>query len=158
MNFVDIPVTLTTRAFTVAEEIAAFEAYIQQDKYLSSHRGEYAQRGGAWMPMFKRMDLSFVQEVFHDLAGKRNAAQFRLDIQNFGNLVNHNWGVSYRLVAPTTGANGAQILTNGAVDAQNRVSYRLAIVNNELVTKSFQTGTALSDVYQVMFSFRYSFN
>ena len=36
--------------------------------------------------------------------------------------------------------------------------YRLAVVNNELARTSFQTGTGISDVYQVMFSFRYTFN
>ena len=59
---------------------------------------------------------------------------------------------------PATGANGAQILTNAAADAQGRVSYRMAVVNNELVTKTFQGNTALSDVYPFMLSFRYTFN
>jgi hypothetical protein len=62
------------------------------------------------------------------------------------------------MVLPTTAANGAQVLTNAAADSQGRVSYRLAVVNNELVKSSFQTGTGISDVYQVMFSFRYTFN
>jgi hypothetical protein len=61
-------------------------------------------------------------------------------------------------VLPTTAANGVQILTGAAADSQNRVSYRLNLVNNQLPTSSFQTGTGISDVYQVMFSFRYTFN
>ena len=32
------------------------------------------------------------------------------------------------------------------------------VVNNELVRSTFQTATALSDVYQFLLSFRYSFN
>ena len=40
----------------------------------------------------------------------------------------------------------------------NRVNYRMAVVNNELAKSSFETGTAMSDVYQFMFSFRYTFN
>ncbi len=162
MNFV--PFTLGGRTFTAEEQAAAFEAYIQQDKYLSKHRGQYAERGGVWYPMVKRMDMSIVQDVFHNIGGKRNAGQFRIDFTNFGNLLNHNWGVSQRLVVPTTQAEGAQILTNPAVDAQGRISYRLAVANGQLVTKSFQTSTNIfsdvrgSDVYQFMLSFRYSFN
>ena len=45
-----------------------------------------------------------------------------------------------------------------AVDAQNRVNYRMAVVNNELLKSSFETGTAVSDVYQFLLSFRYTFN
>ena len=62
--------------------------------------------------MVKRMDLSITQDVFHNIGGKRNAGQFRIDFTNFGNLLNHNWGVSQRLVVPITQAYGAQILTN----------------------------------------------
>ena len=39
-----------------------------------------------------------------------------------------------------------------------RVSYRMAVANNQLVTKTFQNSSGLSDVYQFMLSFRYSFN
>ncbi len=149
------------RVFTVDEQVAAFEAYIKQDSYLSKHRGEYAERGGLFYPMFNRMDLSFIQDVFKNIGGKRNLGQFRLDITNFGNLLNHDWGVSQRAVVSTTAANGAQILTMPSAaltDAQGRPLYRMTVVNNQLVTKSFETGTNLSDVYQVMFSFRYTFN
>ena len=110
------------------------------------------------------MDLSITQDVFRNIGGKRNAGQFRIDFANFGNLLNHDWGASQRFIVPVTAANGAQILTNPTVDAQGRASYRLAVVNNELVTRSFQPGNSVSpntagpDVYQFMLSFRYTFN
>ncbi|HEU5255582.1 MAG TPA: TonB-dependent receptor [Vicinamibacterales bacterium] len=163
MNFT--PFTLGSRTFTAEEQAQAFETYINQDKYLSAHRGEYATRGGVFYPMMKRMDLSLVQDVFTSVAGRKHSGQFRLDITNFSNLLNHNWGVSQRLVVPVTAANGAQILTNPGVDAQGRATYRMQVANGQLVTKSFQTNTLIgqnqtsgSDVYQLMISFRYSFN
>jgi len=157
MNFV----TFTTPAgitFTADQQVQAFEAYITQDKYLSKNRGKYAERGAVVYPLVKRIDLSITQDVFHNIGGKRNGGQFRIDFTNFGNMLNHNWGASQRLVVPITAANGAQVLTNAAPDAQGRVSYRLQVVNNQLVTKTFQTSTTLSDVYQFMLSFRYTFN
>ena len=156
MNFVAFAAGGTT--YTADQQAQAFEAYINQDAYLSKHRGEYAERGGLFYPMMKRMDLSLVQDVFRNLGGKRNAGQFRIDITNFGNMLNSNWGVSQRLVAPSTQAEGAQILTNPAVDALGRVSYRLALANGQLINRSFQTNSNLGDVYQFMLSFRYSFN
>jgi len=151
MNFVDIPATATTRAFTAAEETAAFEAYIQQDKYLSKHRGEYAERGGIFYPMVKRMDLSITQDVFHNIGGNRNAGQFRIDITNFGNLLNHNWGVGTRLINP-------QILTSPSADANGALTYNLQTLNGNLLTRPYQTSATLADVYGVMLSFRYTFN
>ena len=70
-----------------------------------------------FFPMVRRLDLSITQDVFRNIKGKRNSGQFRIDFTNFGNLLNHNWGVSERFVVPTTGANGAQILTNATADA-----------------------------------------
>ena len=157
MNFVDVhrrPASRSRRQ----QQAEAFEAYINQDPYLSKHRGEYAERGGLWNPIVKRMDLSIMQDVFHNIGGKRNAGQFRIDFLNFGNLLNSKWGVSQRLVVPITQAYGAQILTNATADAQGRASYRMAVVNNQLVTQTFQSASGLADVYQFMLSFRYSFN
>ena len=162
MNFAAF--TAGTRTFTAAEQAQAFEAYINQDKYLRAHRGQYAERGGVLLPIAKRMDLSITQEIFRNIGGRRNAGQFRIDFTNFGNLLNSNWGVGQRLVVPTTQANGAQLLTNAAADAQGRASYRLAVASGQLVSKSFETTTNVgsssipSDVYNFMLSFRYSFN
>jgi len=156
MNFVTF--TSGTRTFTAAEQAAAFDAYINQDPYLSKNRGRYAERGGLMLPTVKRMDVSVMQDIFRNIGGKRNAGQIRLDITNFGNLISSDWGVAQRLVVPTTQANGAQILTNATADAAGRVSYRLALVSGDLVRNSFQTTAGISDVYQLKISFRYSFN
>jgi outer membrane receptor protein involved in Fe transport len=156
MNFV--PFTVGSTTFTAEQQAQAFEAYINQDKYLRAHRGEYAERGGIWNPLVKRMDLSITQDVFRNIGGKRNGGQFRIDFTNFGNLLNHNWGVSQRLAVPITQQYGAQLLTNPGVDAQGRPTYRLATVGGQLVDRTFVSQTTLSDVYQFMLSFRYSFN
>jgi hypothetical protein len=148
MNFVTF--TASGKTFTAAAQTAAFESYIQQDSYLSKHRGEYAERGAVFLPMVKRMDLSVTQDIFGKLGGKRHTGQIRLDITNFGNLLNSDWGVSQRIIQN-------QILTNAAADAAGRASYRLAVVNNELLKNSLQTTAGSSDVYALLLSFRYTF-
>jgi hypothetical protein len=144
--------------FTADQQAAAFEAYIQQDDYLREHRGEYAKRNAARMPMFNRADLSISQDIFHNVKGQRNAFQLRVDIFNIGNLLNSDWGVSWQQVASTNTNNQTQILTNPGVDGQGRPTYRLATVNNQLVTKSHSRAAFTADVYQWMLSLRYSFN
>jgi hypothetical protein len=150
--------TVGARTFTAAEQASAFDAYINQDPYLSKHRGEYSKRGGLMMPLLNRIDMNISQDVFANVGGNRNSGQIRLDILNFGNLLNSNWGVSERTVVSGTQANGIGLLTNPAVDAQGRSTYRLAVVNGQLPTSTFQSNTQLADVWQFMISFRYSFN
>jgi hypothetical protein len=156
MNFVQF--TTVGRTFTVAEQQAAFETYIAQDPYLGSRRGQYAERGGLKMPISSKLDLSIVQRLFRSIAGRRNAGEIRLDITNFGNMLNSNWGVGDRTVVTGSTANSIPLLTNASVDAQGRVAYRMAVANNELVTKTFQKTAFLSDTYSMMLSFRYTFN
>ena len=151
MNFTDIPASGSVRAFTAAEQAVAFDAYIQQDKYLSAHRGEYAQRGAVFLPFQHKMDLSLSQDVFKDIKGHRNAGQFRIDIQNFGNMLNSDWGVGQRL-------SRNNILASPGVDANGALNYRLQVVNGALISKSYESTAGLSDVYQFMLSFRYTFN
>ena len=127
-----------TRRSRPAEQAAAWDAYINQDKYLSTRRGQYAERGALWLPMVHRLDFAIAQNAFANFFGKRNAFQFRVDIDNFTNLLNSDWGVGQRTVASF-----GQVLTNPGVDAQGRATYRLRTVTTangvELIKNTFET-------------------
>jgi hypothetical protein len=143
--------TVGARTYTAAEQATAFDAYIAQDTYLSTRRGQYAERGAVFLPFVKRLDLSITQDLFTKIRGTRNAFQFRLDIANFGNMLNHDWGVSQRLIRNA-------ILTNPGADALGRATYRMVLVNGEFPTKSYESTVFSSDVYSFMISLRYTFN
>jgi hypothetical protein len=153
MNFVTF--TSGGKTFTAADQASAFEAYIQQDEYLSKNRGKYAGRGAVFLPMVKRLDLSVMQDVFKNLGGQRHSGQIRLDITNFSNMVNDKWGGSQSIIQ-------SRILTSPGVDVAGRATYRLATVNTSsgpaLISKTFQKNAGIADVYVMMLSFRYSFN
>jgi len=71
-----------------------FENFIQQDKYLSDNRGNYFDRYGALSPWRSRWDVKILQDFnFNVGEGKTNTLQVSLDILNFGNLLNSDWGV-----------------------------------------------------------------
>jgi hypothetical protein len=141
----------SARTFTAAEQADAWDAFIEQDKYLSKHRGQYAERGAVFLPMVFRTDLSIAQDLFTKIGPGGNSLQLRADIQNVGNMLNNKWGVGQRLVTN-------QPLTNPGVDAQGHLTYRLRSINNQLITKSLEQTTGIADVYQIMFSLKYTFN
>ena len=104
--------------------------------------------------MVNRLDLSLTQDVFHSVSGKKHTGQIRLDITNFGNLLNSNWGVGKVPV-------NTQILTNPSVDANGALTYRLALVNGSYIANTWKPSANLltnPDVYVMMLSFRYQFN
>ncbi len=50
-----------------------------------------------------------------------------------------------------------QPLTNPAADAQGRATYRLRVINGQLMNKTLEQTADLNDVYRVMFSLKYFF-
>ncbi len=76
----------------------AFNAYIEQDEYLSAHRGEIAEKYGAVTPWYSHLDMRIIQEF--GLSNGSNI-QLSLDILNVGNLISSNLGV--REIVTTTG-------------------------------------------------------
>ena len=148
MNFATF--TSGGRTYTAAEQAAAFENIINLDSYLSKHRGEYAQRGAVFLPMVNRIDLSLIQDLFFKTGSYRQGGQIRLDITNFGNLLNSNWGVGTRLV-------NNQILTSPTADSTGALTYRMQLLNGNYIQNPRQSSANLSDVYVMMLSFRYTF-
>jgi hypothetical protein len=150
MNFVDFTDPRSGKKFTAAEQAAAFDAFIEQDRYLRENRGRYAERGAVFLPMVYRADLSLAQEVFRNIAGKRNGLQIRLDIENVGNFLNSEWGVGQRFVTTSP-------LIAAGTDAQGRLRYTLANFGNQLISESFRRTLGLGDVYRMQLGLRYTF-
>jgi hypothetical protein len=137
--------------YTPAQQAQAWEAYIQQDPYLSKHRGEYAVRNGVRLPMVFRMDLGVQQDLFTNLGGRRHTLKFRFDILNLNNLISSSSGIGQGLVT-------SQPLTNPGVDAQGRSTYRLRVENGQLLNTSFRDTPGVGDLWRMQFTLKYLFN
>ncbi|PCE62410.1 TonB-dependent receptor [Sediminicola luteus] len=80
--------------FSGPGQAQAFENYIQQDDYMSDHRGEYMERYGALSPWRSRWDVKILQDFNINVGnGKTHTIQLSADILNFGNLLSSEWGV-----------------------------------------------------------------
>ncbi|WP_036385482.1 carboxypeptidase regulatory-like domain-containing protein [Muricauda sp. MAR_2010_75] len=129
--------------FSGAGQAEAFEAFIQQDDYLSDHRGEYAERYGALAPWRGRWDLKVLQDI--KLAPK-NTLQLSLDVLNVGNLISSDWGV---IDIPTN-----QQVLGVTVDDNNNPTYTF----DPNLTETFSSDTSLLSRWQAQFGVRYIFN
>jgi hypothetical protein len=78
---------------SAATQWQQLDAYIGQDKYLSSRRGDYAQRNGAISPWYTQIDAKLMQDfTVATSSGKKNTLQVSFDILNLGNLLKASWG------------------------------------------------------------------
>jgi hypothetical protein len=87
------PLTQGGVTLTPAQQWAALDAFIQQDSYLSQHRGEIAKRFGLVNPWYSDVDLRMQQDIGLLGGGKEHDIQVGLDVMNLGNLLNSSWGV-----------------------------------------------------------------
>ena len=146
--------TVGTTVYTEAQQQAAFDAFINQDSYLSTRRGQYAERNALDLPFLHRFDFSVAQDVFVNIKKKRNAFQVRFDILNFGNMLNNKWGVSQRAGAP-------QLLNFVSRDAAGVPTYRFATqrdaTSTYLAKDTYQYNSSVFDVWTAQLGIRYTF-
>ena len=131
--------------FSGAGQAAAFEAFIQQDDYLSENRGQYAERYGALSPWRSKLDVKITQDYNFNISDKKkNTIQFSIDILNFGNMLNSDWGLVQTPIS---------VQPLGVSVVGNVPTYTF----NGTQTKTFAYDSSLNSRWQAQFGVRYIF-
>lgn len=152
--------TLNGATVSVADQQAAFDAFIDQDAYLSTRRGQYAERNASVLPWLNQFDLSLVHEFGFKVGGKRNALQVRFDMQNVGNFINNDWGVGQQLntttplVYKSVGTDGIPVYTLNTQTVKNADG----TTTTTLLKSTYSTRATLSDVWNGQLGIRWIFN
>lgn len=142
--------------YTPAQQAQLFEDYINQDKYLRAHRGQYAERNGAQIPWLNRVDLKFMQDIFSKVGKSKNTIQFTVDIFNFGNMIDPNWGKIRTVNASSILIpQNVSSLTPGGTTVP---TFRLATDRGQIITKTFRDNVSTASTYSIQFGLRYIFN
>lgn len=90
-----VPLVSNGQIFTPEDQYAALDAFIENDDYLRSRRGQYAERNGSRASWNHTIDLKILQD-FSIYTGankdKRNTLQLSVDLFNVANFINKDWG------------------------------------------------------------------
>lgn len=142
--------------YTPAQQAQLFEDYINQDKYLRKHRGQYAERNGAQLPWRNQVDLRIMQDVFTNIGKNKNTIQFSWDVFNVGNLLNPSWGKVKIINASSilVPQNQNSLVPGGAVVP----TFRLQTVQGQIATRTFRDNLGIASTYYMQFGLRYLFN
>ena len=143
-------------------ERKAFENYISNTSCLNSQRGTIMTRNSCRNPWVNEVDLTVAQSL-----GKIGGAAFqnlqaRLDIINFGNLLNKNWGAqAFSDQGNTCGqiCSATVVLTqsgNALPSGTTNSSAAQGIYTFNTAYKTFNAQNASSN-YRMQLSMRYSF-
>ncbi len=138
--------------------------YINQDAYLSKHRGEYAQRNAALLPWFNSLNFRLLQDFYVKVGTKRNTIQLSWEVINVLNFLKSDWGLlktpirtslltvaGYETPNTPTGTTGRPVFTFVApVDANNNIT---SYINNVGVSNA-----TTNSRWQMQLGVRYIFN
>ena len=91
-NFRDY--TLNGNLYTATQQSLDFNNFVSNDKYLSSRKGQYAERNGAHTPWNSTLDMKLMHEFKFSFANNKtvHSLQFSVDVLNVLNLINNDWG------------------------------------------------------------------
>ncbi len=82
-------------AADIALQKDQFETFINADKYMRKHRGQFAERNGARAPFTHVVDLNVTQEFSIKTGKTRHTLSVRFDMFNFTNFIDKNAGRQY---------------------------------------------------------------
>src|SRR5690606_9252840 len=104
--------------------IDQFNQLIDSDPYLSGHRGTIAGRNESRGPWQNRIDLGIQQEL--PGFAKEHKSIVRLDVYNFLNLLNNDWG----LTQDVGGLDARYLARLGGITADGKYIYDLGSEDN----------------------------
>lgn len=149
INFVNTTIGGVT--YTPAQQWDILNQFIESNSYLRKHRGGYAERNGASLPWYNRVDLKFLQEVFRNFGNRRHTLQFSIDVLNFTNLLNHNWGVHQTYTLRNL------LIPNNTFTSSGAPQFKINSLNNAPVTSPYQNVISTSSTYGFQLGLRYIF-
>ncbi len=142
--------TMTT-LFTAAQQSAAFDQFIA-DNGLEEYRGQILPRNEFLLPWSNRFDVRIAQNIFTNMVQKGDKVAITLDVLNFGNLLNSDWGIQDNTVS----SYGAAVLgRSGSVSADP--SFTMLRDGANLVKGATRPASNRFTTWSAMLGFKYSF-
>ena len=140
--------------FVSQDDADRFMAFVNNDAYLSTHKGQYAEGYSVYNPWVHRLDFSYKHDFQVKVGNTTNALQLSLDIKNLLNLFNSSWGVS-KYMNPDL--NSGRILQYEGIDAQGYPTFSTpaAVSGN---TQTWTYNTAIGQCWYASVGIKYMFN
>ncbi len=149
-----IPSTKGELNFKTEADRDAFWTFLEQDKYLSSHKGQYAEAYSARSPWTHRFDLRLMEDFEFMVGTSKHAIQIAFDFMNIGNLLNSKWGVNRTDYI----CNNSRVLKYEGTDENRKPIFSMNKVNGEYPTSSYDFLRSDNQCWQLQMSIKYIFN
>ncbi len=136
-----------------------FWNFVEQDKYLKNHKGEYAESYAVRAPWVHRFDFRWAHDFDVKIGSTNHKLQISADFDNIGNMFSSRWGVAKIM---TNSANGGRLLRlTNLNDVKNGARPIYAMNTNpdgSLITKTWDYNPSFSQCWKLQIGVKYYFN
>jgi hypothetical protein len=153
--------------YTAQQQSDAFFKFIESDKYLKKHKGEYMEKYGAALPWTHTVDLRILQDFIYRSGTTKHTLQFSVDFTNLLNLLNSEWGYRYAYSFGTfqdMGILGTPTVATGTTPSNNGQNEGFSTANPKFTfdpagpSKGYQPNYSTTSTWGIQFGLRYIFN
>ena len=152
-----IPATKDEILFTSEADRDAFWQFLEQDKYLSTHKGQYAEANAARAPFVHRFDLRLAKDIKFHIGSTSHKFQVSASIDNIGNMINSNWGVRQLAYNQSSAGYISPLKYAGNDNGVPKFSFNQ--VDGKYPTKTYTNYYKnTSECWQILLGLKYFFN
>lgn len=159
-DLIYIPATKDEIMFKTTADADAFWTFVNNDKYLSKHKGQYAEAYAGRAPWVHRIDLRIAEDFCFKIGNTTHNFQLSASIDNLTNLINSNWGVQ-KLSCYQGSLTGtiAPLKYEGVDATSGRPMFSMNKVDGAYPTQNYtKSYMNTSECWLVLFGIKYMFN
>lgn len=153
-DLIYIPRTKDELNFKTEADRNAFWTFLEQDSYLSKHKGQYAEAYSTRNPWTHRFDFRIMEDFQFNVGNTKHSIQLSFDFMNIGNLFNSKWGVN----RTNPVCNNSRPLKYEGTNAKNEPVYSMVKVNGEYPTQSYDYYRNNTQCWQMQVGVKYIFH
>jgi len=151
-DLIYIPAKADEVLWATPEDAENFFAYVAQDKYLSTHKGQYAEAYSVYSPWVHRLNFRFAHDFKVKAGNSTNVLQLNVDFNNILNMFNPAWGVAKYM---NNSINEGRILSVDHINNEGAPVFK-SNVNGNMPTWAPSSGIGQCWYFQV--GIKYMFN
>ena len=151
-DLIYIPANADEVLWATPEDAENFFAYVAQDKYLSTHKGQYAEAYSVYSPWVHRLNFRFAHDFKVKAGNSTNVLQLNVDFNNILNMFNPAWGVAKYM---NNSINEGRILSVDHINNEGAPVFK-SNVNGSMPTWAPSSGIGQCWYFQV--GIKYMFN
>ena len=142
--------------FASQADMDAYKAFAAQDKYLSSHQGQYAEAYSVPSPFHHSIDFRYAHDFIVKVGNVKNILQLSANIHNVSNMLDSKWGYYNVGLRKITGSySNIRPLTMSSVDPDGVPVFKSTLPEN---ATTWELSKNYGSLWYMQIGVKYMFN